>query len=75
VGITRLAGTTATLQPEFATVRTATGVFGLSRTELWRLMDQNAIKWIHYKANPAAAKGVRLVDLASLRAYIQSFSK
>lgn len=63
------------LQPEFATVRAAASVFGLSRTELWRLMDTDSIEWVHYKANPAAKKGVRLINLASLRTYIQSFSK
>jgi hypothetical protein len=65
----------AFLQPEYAPVKTAAIVFGLSRTELWRLMDEGQITWVHYKSNPTATKGVRLIKLSSLRDHIQSFAK
>jgi hypothetical protein len=70
-----LAGKADLLQPEYANVRTAVVLFGLSRTELWRLMDDGIIEWIHYKTDPKAEKGIRLIHLASLRNYIKSFSK
>ena len=65
----------AVLQPEYATVKSVASVFGLSRTEPWRLMDAGQIRLIHYKSNPDSAKGVRLIELSSLRAYIETFAK
>jgi hypothetical protein len=65
----------APLQPELVNVRTAEALFGLSRAELWRVMDSHKIDWIHYKTNPDAKKGIRLINLESLRTYLRSFSK
>ena len=61
-----------TLQPEYGTVRTAAALFGLPRTELFRLIALEKIASIHYKKE-GANKGVRLINLSSLRAYLETF--
>ena len=60
------------LPPEFAHVRTTSAIFGLSRTELFDLIAKGKIRSIHYKKNPASKKGIRLVDLSSVREYLRS---
>ena len=62
------------LEPEFASVRTVAQVFGISRTELFRLIAAKKIISIHYKTNPAARKGRRLIRLDSVRAYLQGLA-
>lgn len=62
------------LKPEFASVRTTGRLFGLSRTELFRLIAAKKIVSIHYKTNPAARKGRRLIKLDSVRAYLQGMT-
>jgi hypothetical protein len=61
------------LQPEYAPPRVVTQVFGLSRTELFRLIAQKKIVSIHYKTKPTARKGVRLIDLNSVRTFLKGF--
>ena len=64
----------AVLQPEYATVRTTTALFGVPRTELFRLIAQDKIRSIHYRKE-SAQRGVRLIHLGSLRAYLETFAK
>ena len=45
---------------------------GLSRPELWRAVVRGDVLGSHVK-KPGCAKGVWLVNLASLNAYIRSF--
>ena len=69
-----LAGRPDILQPEYAPVKNCVVLFGLPRSELWRLMDEGLITWYHYR-RPGAEKGLRLIELASLRKYIRTFAK
>jgi hypothetical protein len=61
-----------THQPEFGSVRTASAIFGLSRTELFDLIARNRIRSLLYKKDPLQPRGVRLIDLVSLREYMRS---
>jgi hypothetical protein len=61
------------LQPEFATVRVTSALFGLSRTQLFKLMTEGKINAIHYK-QAGSKKGVRLIDLASVRQHLKTFA-
>jgi hypothetical protein len=62
------------LKPEFASVRTVAQLFGLSRTELFRLIAAKKLVSVHYKKNPTARKGRRLILLDSVRAYLQGLA-
>jgi hypothetical protein len=62
------------LKPEFASVRTVAQLFGLSRTELFRLISAKKLVSIHYKTSPTASKGRRLILLDSVRAYLQGLA-
>ena len=64
----------AVLQPEYATVRTTTALFGVPRTELFRLIAEDKVRSIHYRKE-GARKGVRLIHLGSLRTYLENFGK
>jgi hypothetical protein len=64
----------AVLQPEYATVRITAALFGVPRTELFRLIGENKIHSIHYKKK-GAKKGVRLIRLDSLRTYLGTFAE
>ena len=64
----------AVLQPEYATVRTTTALFGVPRTELFRLIADDKVRSIHYRKE-GARKGVRLIHLGSLRTYLENFGK
>jgi len=64
----------AVLQPEYATIRTATALFGIPRTEFFRLIAEDKIRSIHYKKE-GAEKGVRLIHLGSLRTYLETFGE
>jgi len=63
----------ALAQPEFATVRTTSANFGLSRTVLYRLMLEGQISWVHFK-QAGARKGIRLINLQSLRNHLQTMA-
>lgn len=63
----------AAMLPEYATVRTTSSLFGLSRTVLYRLMAEGQISYIHYK-QLGTSKGVRLIALQSVRDYLQTFA-
>jgi hypothetical protein len=63
----------APLQPEFATVRTTSALFGLSRTQIFRLLAEGQISSVHYK-QIGARKGVRLIELQSVRDHLRSFA-
>jgi len=64
----------AILQPEYATIRIATALFGIPRTELFRLITEDKIRSIHYKKK-GSKKGIRLIRLDSLRAYLETFAE
>jgi hypothetical protein len=63
----------ALLQPEYATIRVTTALFGLSRTQIFRLLAEGQISSIHYK-QAGSRKGVRLIDLASVREHLKTFT-
>jgi hypothetical protein len=44
----------------------------LSRSHIWLRIQDNTLESIHIKA-PNATRGVRLVSVASLRKYLNSF--
>jgi hypothetical protein len=59
-------------EPVYVKVSTAAFMFGLSRTRLFKLLAEGKIK-TRYVVQPGNNRGIRLVELASLRAYIESF--
>jgi hypothetical protein len=61
------------VEPEWAKVSQAAWIFGLSRTGVFKLAARGAIR-TKYVVQPGNHRGVRLVELASLRTYIESFS-
>jgi hypothetical protein len=65
----------ALLQPEYAKVQVACAIFGIPRTEMFRLISgpNPKVDSVHYK-KPGAQKGIRLVKLSSLRAHIETFA-
>jgi hypothetical protein len=62
------------LQPEYATVRITTALFGVPRTELFKLIAEDKIHSVHYKKK-GAKKGIRLIHLGSLRTYLETFAE
>jgi hypothetical protein len=62
------------LQPEYATIRITTALFGIPRTELFRLIAEDKICSIHYRKK-GARKGIRLIRLDSLRSYLSTFAE
>jgi hypothetical protein len=59
------------LPPEWGTVRTVTAIFGLSRTEIFRLIAEKKLVSIHYKTRAQARKGIRLIELGSVRSFLR----
>jgi hypothetical protein len=47
--------------------------FGISKTRLFELIAQGKIKAKHV-TRPGAARGITLIETASLKAYIESFA-
>jgi hypothetical protein len=70
----RLLVTALPLQREYAKVRTASEITDLSRTELFYLMKMGKIAFVHYR-RPGAEKGIRLIELNSLRAFLESLKQ
>ena len=62
------------VQPEWLRVNDAVLVFGLSRPHLFKAIVQDRVKSVHIK-NPGAKKGIRLIEIQSLRNYINTFSE
>jgi hypothetical protein len=60
------------LQPEWLSVATACDYSSLSRTELFRICTLEDVVSIH-KIKPGNKKGIRLINRASLDAYMRSF--
>lgn len=60
------------LETEWLRVNDAVRAFGLSRPHLFELIAQKRIESKHIR-RPGAEKGIRLINAASLRAYIASF--
>lgn len=60
----------ALAQPEYAKVRVTSAIFGLSRTQLFRLLHEGKITSVHYK-QAGARKGVQLINLQSVRNHLQ----
>jgi hypothetical protein len=60
------------IQPEYATIRGTSALFGLSRTELFDLIATKKIVSVHAVKPTSKRKGLRLVELASVRRYLQS---
>jgi hypothetical protein len=58
--------------PEYATIRGTSALFGLSRTELFDLIAKNKITSVHPIKETSKRKGIRLVELASVRRYLRS---
>ena len=63
----------ALLQPEYATIRVTSALFGISRTQIFKLLAAGQITSIHYK-QAGAKKGMHLISLQSVRDHLQSFA-
>jgi hypothetical protein len=63
----------AVMQPEYGTIRTTSALFGLSRTNLFRLLAEGQISSIHYKQT-GGRKGVHLIELETVRAYLRTLA-
>jgi hypothetical protein len=59
---------------EWAGIAETTRLFGLSRPRLFKLIALGQVDSVHIK-DPGKKKGIRLVYLPSVRAYIRSFTK
>jgi hypothetical protein len=64
----------AELSPEWGTIRTVTALFGLSRTAQFKLIRQRRIRSIHVRPE-GKQKGLRLIELASVRDYFRTFAE
>ncbi len=62
---------TSQASPEFADHRTASALFGLSRSYLYSLANERKIRSARVR-KPGAFRGRRLFDCASIRQYINS---
>jgi hypothetical protein len=62
------------LTPEFAPIRVTSALFGLSRTMIFSLLAKGRIKSVHHK-EPGTKKGVRLIELQSVRDYLRSLAE
>jgi hypothetical protein len=62
------------VQPEWLRVNDAVVVFGLSRPHLFRAILLDKVKSVHVK-RPGAKKGIRLIEVKSLRDYIRTFAE
>jgi hypothetical protein len=60
--------------PEYIRVPQVTSMFGISRSHLFILIGNGTVESIHMK-RPGAQKGVRLIKVASVREYLNSFAK
>jgi hypothetical protein len=63
--------TKITPQPEFADHRTAKRLFGMSRSYLYKLVEERKIRSVSLRKK-GALKGRRLFDCASIRQFINS---
>ncbi len=59
---------------EWLRVNDTVRAFGLSRPFLFQLMATDQIESVHIK-RPGAKKGIRLINVESVRAYIRSFEE
>ena len=57
--------------PEFADHQTARALFGLSRSHLYKLVEDRKIRSVSIR-KPGAIRGRRLFDSASIRALLQA---
>jgi hypothetical protein len=62
------------VQPEWLRVNDAVTVFGLSRPHLFKAIFLDKVKSVHVK-RPGAKKGIRLIEVESLRDYIKGFAE
>jgi hypothetical protein len=60
------------MRPEYLRIPAASRVSGLSRTHLFEAMAEGQVKYVHIR-RPGKSKGVRLIQTASLMAYLASF--
>ena len=67
-------GSIAQTEAEFLKIPDAVRFSGLGRTSLYKEISAGRIKSISLR-KPGTARGRRLVHLASLRAYLNSFSE
>jgi hypothetical protein len=62
------------LQPEWLRVNDAVVLFGLSRPHLFKAILLEKVKSVHVK-RPGAKKGIRLIEVQSLRDYVRTFAE
>jgi hypothetical protein len=62
------------IQPEWLRVNDAVMVFGLSRPHLFKAILLDKVKSVHVKRR-GAKKGIRLIEVESLRDYIRTFAE
>jgi hypothetical protein len=64
---------TINLEPRWLKVETAVIYSGISRAVLYRILAEGKIRSSSLRS-PGALRGIRLIDRASLDAYIESFA-
>jgi hypothetical protein len=64
---------TANLEPRWLKVEAAVSYSGISRTALYRILAAGNIRSSSIRCS-GASRGIRLIDRASLDAYIESFA-
>ena len=62
------------VQPEWLRVNDAVVVFGLSRPHLFKAILLGQVKSVHIKRS-GAKKGIRLIEVESLRDYVRAFAE
>ena len=62
------------LQPEWLRVNDAVMAFGLSRPHLFKAILLGKVNSVHVKRS-GAKKGIRLIEVESLRNYIRTFAE
>jgi hypothetical protein len=62
------------IQPEWLRVNDAVTVFGLSRPHLFKAIFLDKVKSVHVKRS-GAKKGIRLIEVESLRNYLKTFAE
>ena len=64
---------TVNLEPRWSKVDAAVTYSGISRAVFYRILAQGKIRSSSLRS-PGALRGIRLIDRASLEAYIESFA-
>ena len=65
---------TGPLNPEWMRISRIPPIYGLSRSHVWLRIQDGTLESIHV-VSPGASRGTRLVSVASLQKYLNSFAR